>query len=272
MAIALHAAVYIQGTSPIHRWAVRSKLLSLLTLMFAIALVRHLVLIPWALGLVLALYIASQLPLSYLLRRLPYPGLFIIAMVGLLPWVSGETVLWQWQWLTLRLEGLQSAVLIMGRFLAIVTTGFILLGTTPFLDIVQTLRSWGLPSLLTDMALLTYRYLYDIATQLAAMQQAMHLRGYGLHRQQVRRQWGWIVALFGSLLLRSYERSQRIYKAMHLRGYGQRTGHYQQPALSSPSHPDQSQVSGKQVTLIATSLTLSAAAGFVIAEWMLTYL
>jgi cobalt/nickel transport system permease protein len=271
MAIALHADVYIRGTSPIHRWAVQSKLLSLLALMFAIALVRHLVLIPWALGTVLVLYVCSQLPLGYLLRRLPYPGLFIVAMVGLLPWVSGDTILWQWHWLTLRWEGLQSALLILGRFLAIVTTGFILLGTTPFLDIVQTLRSWGVPSLLADMALLTYRYLYDIANQLVTMQQAMHMRGYGLHRQQVRRQWGWLVALLGSLLLRSYERSQRVYKAMRLRGYGQLKDRSLQSMVRRQSGLSPSPGAGKQVTLIATSLTLLVAGGFVIAEWMLTY-
>jgi cobalt/nickel transport system permease protein len=107
--------------------------------------------------------------------------------------------------------------------LAILITGFILLGTTPFLDILKALRSLGLPSLLTDMTLLTYRYLYDIAEQLATMQQAMGLRGYGYRRQTTRQRWRWLAALLGTLLLRSYERSQRVYKAMRLRGYGQVT-------------------------------------------------
>ena len=52
MAIALHADVFIPGDSPLHRWAVRPKLLSLLTLMFAISLVRHLLLLPWVFGVV----------------------------------------------------------------------------------------------------------------------------------------------------------------------------------------------------------------------------
>ncbi|MFZ9737103.1 MAG: cobalt ECF transporter T component CbiQ [Prochlorothrix sp.] len=272
MAIAFHAKIYVRGTSPIHRWAVRAKVLSLLVLIFAIALIQHLVLIPWILAAVLLLYSCSQLPLAYLLRRLPYPGLFIVAMVGLLPWVSGETILWQWQGLSLRLEGLQSALLVMGRFLAIVTTSFILLGTTPFLDLVQALRSWGLPPLLADMTLLTYRYLYDIANQLATMQQAMQLRGYGLHRegirrQGLRRQWEWLVSLFGSLLLRSYEQSQRVYHAMRLRGYGQLTPTPPQRSSRSPL----AQQSEHLITQVATSLTLTMATGLVIAEWILTY-
>lgn len=221
MAIASHADVFVPGISAIHRWAVRPKLLSLLALMFAIAMVRHLSLLPWCFVVVGSLYVWSRLPLRYLLRRLPYPGLFILAMVGLLPWISGETVLWQGAFLTLYLEGLQSAALIAGRFLAILLTGFVLLGTTPFLDLMQGLRSLGLPPLLADMALLTYRYLFDVASQFATMRQAMAMRGYGWLRQTVSRHWNWLVAVFGSLLLRSYERSQRVYKAMLLRGYGQ---------------------------------------------------
>lgn len=258
--MSLHADIYIPGHSPLHRWAVRPKLVSLLTLMFAVALVRHLLLIPPILALVALLYGCSHLPLTYLFRRLPYPGMFIVAMVSVLPWISGETVLWQGPWLTLRWEGLQAATLIASRFLAIVITGFILLGTTPFLDILKALRSLGLPPLLTDMTLLTYRYLYDIATQLSTMQQAMGLRGYGLLQQSLKRRWSWLVALFGSLLLRSYERSQRVYQAMRLRGYGQGG----QLAYTTASRAN------RRVTSIATGLTLMAACGIVLGEWILS--
>lgn len=263
MAIALDGDLYVPVRSPIHRWAVRPKLVSLLVLIFACALVRHLLLLPAMLAGVALLYGVSRLPGAYLRRRLPYPGLFIISMVGILPWISGSTVLWQWGWLSLRLEGLQAAGLIAGRFLTIVITGFVLLGTTPFLDILKALRSLGLPPLLADMGLLTYRYLYDVAAQLAAMQQAMRLRGYGLGRQTLRRRWRWLASLLGTLLLRSYERSQRVYKAMRLRGYGQTSG---KSRLSTMAAAD------SRVTRIATPLTLAAAVFLVIAELYLSHL
>ncbi len=259
MAIALHQDLYIPSQSPLHRWAVRPKLLSLFALMFAVALLRQLVLVPMALAIVLGLYGLSGLPLGYLLRRLPYPGLFIVATVAVLPLTAGSTILWQWGWLALRLEGLQTAGLVAGRFLTILITGFILLGTTPFLDILKALRRLGIPSLLTDMALLTYRYLYDISAQLATMQQAMGLRGYGHLPQTTRRQWSWLASLLGSLLLRSYERSQRIYKAMGLRGYGQRP--LQRPADGPPPDP---------VTPWLTGFTSAIAIALVVAEVFLT--
>ncbi|MEM6837934.1 MAG: cobalt ECF transporter T component CbiQ [Cyanobacteria bacterium P01_C01_bin.120] len=260
MAVGVHADIFIPGQSAIHRWATRPKLLSLLALMFAIAMVRHLVLLPWVFAVVIGLYLWSQLPLTYLLRRLPYPGMFILAMVGLLPWLSGETVLWEWSFLALRLEGLQTAALIAGRFLAILTTGFVLLGTTPFLSLLEAMRSLGLPPLLTDMTLLTYRYLFDVANQLVTMRQAMRLRGYGYVRQTVSRQWGWLVALLGSLLLRSYEQSQRVYQAMRLRGYG----HGAPPRYLS-SHP-----SGRMTLALPTGLIWLAAISFVVGEFFLS--
>ncbi|HEY9887884.1 MAG TPA: cobalt ECF transporter T component CbiQ [Candidatus Obscuribacterales bacterium] len=259
MAIASHADVFVPGHSPIHQWAPRPKLLCLLALMFAIAMIRHLALLPWVGVVVVGLYLWAQLPLTYLWRRLPYPGVFIVAMVGLLPWVSGSTVVWQWSVLTLRLEGIQLALLVAGRFLAILTTGFVLLGTTPFLELLNTLRGLGLPPLLTDMTLLTYRYLFDIAGQLATMRQAMRLRGYGLLRQTLRQQWGWLAALFGSLLLRSYERSQRVYQAMRLRGYGQGAG------LARRAAPR----AGESPPVIPTWLTLLAACSFLVGEAIL---
>lgn len=260
MAIAFHGELYIPKSSWIHRWAVRPKLVSLLALLFAFAMVRHVVLLPWMLGCVALLYGLAQLPLGYLLHRLSYPGLFIIAMVVALPFVAGETAIAQWCWFTLRQEGLAAATLVSGRFLAIVITGFILLGTTPFLDILKALRSLGLPPLLADMTLLTYRYLYDVAAQLATMQQAMRLRCYGRVRQRTRRRWRWLAALFGTLLLRSYERSQRVYQAMCLRGYGQ-----------MPSRSQHFSVAADPViTPIATGLTGVITLAFILAEWRLS--
>lgn len=218
--------------SPIHRWEPRCKLLGLVTLMFAFAFVERGWLVPVVLAIALLLYGLSQLPLSFLRSRLRYPGYFLLGVVALLPFFSGQTVLFQIGPLALRQEGLFAMLLIAGRFLAIVTTGFILLGTTPFLTLVTTLRSLGLPPVLADMTLLTYRYLFDLAETLSQMKLAMRLRGFGQTRSGDRRRWlpipllprrselGNLSALAGTLLIRSYEQSERVYKAMRLRGYG----------------------------------------------------
>ncbi len=261
---ALRSETYIHRESVIHRWAPRLKLVSLLALMFAFATVRQLALVPYLLGLALLLYALSGLPLSFLRQRLSYPGLFILAVVVVLPLTVGETVLAQWGWLTLRQEGLQATALILGRFLSILTLGFILLGTTPFLTILNTMRRLGLPVILADMTLLAYRYLYEIADTLATMQQAMRLRGFGQARQHWFRINGKAMQqraiLAGNLLIRSYEQSERVYKAMRLRGYGY--GVAPNPS-SRTAHQD------PKLSWLLTGVVLLAAAAIVIAEGLL---
>ena len=248
---------YLRLESPVHRWTPHLKLAALSALMFAFATVQTLALAPLMLGSTLLLYGASRLPLRFLLQRLRYPGLFIAAVVLALPFASGHTVLWQWGLLSLKQEGLEAMGLVVCRFLSILTLGFILLGTTPFLSLVKAMRSLGLPPLLADMTLLSYRYLYDMADTLATMQQAMRLRGFGRIQRwgrlnsQVLKQ---MAALIGTLLIRSYERSERVYKAMRLRGYGQA-----KPA-STPS------LAADPMSLALTLLAGTAAIAVVIAE------
>jgi cobalt/nickel transport system permease protein len=252
---------YVYHHSWIHQWQPRLKLVSLLALMFAFATVKQWVLLPPMLATTAVFYGLSRLPWKFLKQRLSYPGLFILAVVVVLPLTAGQTVLWQWGWVSLRQEGLVAMLLVVSRFLSILTIGFILLGTTPFLTIIQTMRSLGLPVLLTDMTLLAYRYLYEIADTLATMQQSMRLRGFGYGRQRWLRVNGAMVqqlaTLTGTLLIRSYERSERVYKAMRLRGYGQRA----KPTVAQTHQPQRDR---RSVGL--TVITLAIAGGFVLAE------
>ena len=157
--------------------------------------------------------------------------------------LSGETILWQWGPLTLRQEGCLATVLIVGRFFSIFTLGLVLLGTSPFLTTVRAMRSLGLPQILADMMLLTYRYLQDFATTLNAMQQAMKLRGFhsryrsGSLGPALDRNFQLFASLVGTLLVRSYEQSERIYKAMCLRGYGRVSawGRHSMASIPKPS-------------------------------------
>nr|WP_199305795.1 cobalt ECF transporter T component CbiQ [Pseudanabaena sp. FACHB-2040] len=264
-----HQEAYIQLASPIHRWLPQQKLIGLFALMFAFAAVRQLALLVPMLAVTAVLYGLSQLPISFLGQRLRYPGMFILAVVLVLPLASGETVLWQWGWLAVRQEGLQTMGLVLGRFLSILTLGFILLGTTPFLSLIKAMRSLGLPAILTDMTLLSYRYLYEIADTLAIMQQAMQLRGFGQTRQRRlrldRRVLQQLASLIGTLLIRSYERSERVYKAMRLRGYGRPQEPVKTVRAGQKRLPD-------KVGWALTGATLSLAVGFVVAEVALSRL
>lgn len=230
---------YVVGRSPLHTWMPQLKLLSLGLLMFAFAAIRELPLVLPMFGVTASIYALSGLPVSFLLQRLRYPGLFIFMLVLILPLTSGDTVLWQWGPVALRQEGIMAISLVVSRFLCILTLGFVLLGTTPFVTLLRSLRSLGLPVLLADMTLLTYRYLFETADMLSTMQRSMRLRGFG----HTRRRWfslrktdlQRLASLLGTLLIRSYERAERIYTAMRLRGYGQLRQPPAQPRADSGS-------------------------------------
>ena len=243
--------------SPLHRWDARYKLVSLMALILAFSFVRNLRLLPAMLLVTGLLYVASRLPLAWLLARLRYPGAFLLIMAVLLPFLSGATVLLEIGPLALRLEGCLELLRVVVKFVCILAVGLVLFGTAPFLTAIKALRALGLPPILADMTLLAYRYLFEIGGDLARMETAMGLRGFRASRLSARG-LGSLAALAGSLLVRSYERSDRVYRAMILRGYGQ----------ASAGVTDEFEAGRADAILLAGLLLV--AAGFVAAEALLS--
>jgi cobalt/nickel transport system permease protein len=247
---------YAHLDSPLHGWEPRHKLVGLMALIFAFSFVRDLRLLPAMIAVTAVLYAASRLPLPYLLTRLRTPGSFLLIMAVVLPLLSGSTVLVQVGPLALRLEGSLELVRILVKFVCILTVGLVLFGSGPFLTTIKAMRALGLPAILADMTLLSYRYLFEIGGDLSRMETAMRLRGFGAHRLSARG-LGILAALAGSILVRSYERSDRVYHAMMLRGYGQAPG----------SAMDEFQTRSSDVILTAAVLLVGV--GFVVSEVLL---
>lgn len=213
---------YAHLDSPLHRWDPRQKFVALMAMIFAFSFVRDLRLIPAMIVLTAGLYALSQLPVAFLLMRMRYPGYFLGIMALILPFFAGQTVLFTLGPLAVYEEGVVQLALIAARFGCILTVGLVLFGTAPFLTTIHAMRSLGLPALLADMTLLTFRYLFEIADMLKRMETAMRLRGFRSGKLS-RRGFQTLAALAGSILIRSFEQSERVYKAMKLRGYGSTT-------------------------------------------------
>jgi cobalt/nickel transport system permease protein len=211
---------YANLNSPLHRWDARYKLVGLIILIFSFSFLQDLRLLLAMLAVTAAIYIISGLPARFIGKWLRFPSLIILVIVLTLPFLSGEKVIASLGPLALRQEGLLAALLIVSRFACIVTVGITFLGTTPLLKNIKAMRALGLPLIMADMALLAFRYLHELGQDLGRMMTAMRLRGFRQHRLSPAgiRTFAW---LSGSLLVRSYERSEGVYKAMVLRGYGQ---------------------------------------------------
>ena len=240
---------YTNLDSPFHRWDPRYKLIGLMALIFAFSFVRDLRMLVAMVAVTVTIYIISKLPASFILGRLRYPSFFLLAVVLTLPFLSGQTVIMSLGPLDLRQEGLLAVLLIATRFLSILTIGLVLFGTTPFLTTIKAMRALGLPTIIADMALLAFRYLQEIGRDLQRMRTSMRLRGFRNRRFSIHglRILAW---LGGSILVRSYERSEWVYKAMIVRGYGH-----------APHPRDDFQAHSRDV--ITLGVILLIAAGFI---------
>ena len=100
-----------------------------------------------------------------------------------------------------------------------VSAGLLLIATTGMDKLAGALRLLKVPKLFVLQLLLTYRYIAVLLDEAARMQRAYQLRAPG-QKGIDRSAWG---SFAGQLLLRTFDRAQRVYVAMKLRGF---TGDY----------------------------------------------
>lgn len=252
---------YAHLDSPLHRWQQSYKLVGLLSLIFAFACIQNLWLLPAMVVITAVLFRLSQLPGQFLLQRLRYPSWFLLGIVLFLPFVAGETIIFSWQHLSIRQEGCLDALLISVRFFCILTVSLILFGTAPFLSSVRGMKSLGLPQVIVDMTLLSYRYLEELGDMVTTMQRAMQLRGFQ-SQEFSRRHLQVMAQLAGSILVRSYERSLLVYQAMILRGYGSQSAVNKSKKIKLNS--------GDRYSKLATAITVALAISLLVLEIILS--
>jgi cobalt/nickel transport system permease protein len=116
-------------------------------------------------------------------------------------------------------EGAMKGLLLFTRIMAAVTLATLLAFSTPMIEILETLRLCKVPGTIVDIADMMYRYVF-------IMQDTAHT----MHRAQVSRMgsqgsWARRVGDTGriasSILIKSLDRSTRIYQAMLSRGYSE---------------------------------------------------
>lgn len=210
---------YAHLDSSVHSWAMTTKLVGFIVLMFTFALVTSVwLLIPMVIVTAIIFHL-SKLPYPFLRSRLQVPGFFILIIVLILPFVAGSTVLFTLGPLTIYTEGVVAAVLLATRFICIITLTVVLFGTDTFLNAIRAMRALKFPDTLADITLLTYRYIFEIGNMFTQMRIAVRLRGFRSNQFSLQLM-SVLASLLGNMLVRSYEQSDRVYKAMILRGYG----------------------------------------------------
>lgn len=215
---------YREGSSLIHRLDPRIKLLG--TLAF-ILVVTNIPAPGWPAfllmaGLALLLVHLAEIPFLEALKRssiaLPFAGVVALSI----PFTQAGTVLWQTRWgnwtLSVTDAGLHLFLsVVIKAWLAVLVSG-LLVATTPFPKLLRAMRTLHIPPALVSTISFMYRYLFVLVDEAMRMQTARDARSVGSGRTI----W-WrakvLGGMIGSLFIRSYERSERIYSAMLSRGF-----------------------------------------------------
>jgi len=159
--------------------------------------------------------------------------------------------------LTISADGVRDFLTIAAKTWVSVQVALLLAFTTPFHDLVDALRELRLPRVMVAIISFMYRYLGVLSGETSRMLRARASRSGEVEGRRgggpIR--WRATVAggMVGSLFLRSYERSERIYGAMQARGFDGELRHLPGPPL-------------RHIELVAFGLGLSAVVGFTVAS------
>ncbi len=209
-------------SSPVHRLDPRVKILASVAFILSAIAVDGFTYVSLLACAVLALLFVSRLPkTAFLFRSLPFT-IFSAVVVLPVPFITlgvPVTVI-QLPFITLTptFEGIYRAATFVFRVWVCIASGLLLTYTTRFPDIAAGLRGLGVPSLLSSMLLLTYRYALLFVDEALKMLQAKELRT--LRKESFIERIRGVGRVAGCLFVKAYEKGEEVYYAMSLRGYG----------------------------------------------------
>ncbi len=170
-------------------------------------------------GLALAaiLYVAAELPTEPMRRRLVHLNIF---MALLLPFLALHATPSEGAWLpalALSREGAMAAlrIVIKGNAIVLVVSALISTMDTPTLG--HTLAHLRVPDKLVHLFLFTVRYVEVLHMEYLRVMRGIRARGF--RPRANRHTYRTISSLAGMLLVRSFDRSERVLAAMKCRGF-----------------------------------------------------
>lgn len=203
--------------SPLQRWDPRLKLASLGVLVIGIALMKTVPMGVAALLSALVLIGLAGLPSSFVLQGVKWVSVFLLPFLLIMPLSYPGEPAFRVLGLPFAWEGFRLAVLIVIKALAIVLCAYAMFGSSRFDISMIALQRLKCPKIIVQMLLFTYRYVFVFLAEMQRMDVAMRARGF--IKRADRRTMHVMGNFVGTLLVRSFERTERIYKAMLSKGY-----------------------------------------------------
>lgn len=154
----------------------------------------------------------------FMLMSLPA---LIINLVDYQIWELVKNDVWQGlifgsHYIYLSRQGINQAFTIFCRSFASISCLYFLILSTPFTDILQVLRQWGFPRILTELLLLMYRFIFVLLRTANQLWIAQNSRGgYRTWKTGINS----FALLVGQLLQRSLQQYHEFGKGLESRGF-----------------------------------------------------
>jgi cobalt/nickel transport system permease protein len=188
--------------SPLHILEPRTKLLAFTALIIAVLCIpvgSEYLFIAYFFATAILMGI-SQVPLNYILGRTLLILPFIVLASLAVPW-----------------KGYAGLGILFVRAVLCLLLLILLTNTTRFVELLRGLRKLGCPQILAMNLSFLYRYLFVLTEEAMRMKQARDCRRIG--RAPFREELKVLSSMLGTLLIRSFERAERMHGAMLSRGY-----------------------------------------------------
>jgi cobalt/nickel transport system permease protein len=188
--------------SPLHILEARTKLLAFTALIVAVLCIpgdRSLLFVVYFFASIILMGV-SQIPLTYIIGRA-----FVI-----LPFIVLASLAAPW-------KDYPGLVILFARAILCLILLILLTNTTRFTELLRGLRKLGCPQILVMNLSFLYRYLFVLTEEALRMKQARDCRRVG--RAPLKEEFKILSSMLGTLLIRSFERAERMHSAMLSRGF-----------------------------------------------------
>lgn len=208
---------YSEMNTFIHNIHPKSKVISFFALILVASVIPHIKGAVFLFAVACFSILLSRLPLKYVVKRLYMPVILIIFMfLILIVSYTGEPI-YSIGSLYMTKEGIDFSTLILFRATSCLFFAFVLYETTRFEKIIHVLYSFKIPEILLQILVLSHRYIYVLLNELTGMLNAAVSKGFNI-KLNVKSLTA-IGNMIGMLIVKSYERGERVYYAMASKGY-----------------------------------------------------
>jgi len=203
------------GNTVLHRLDPRAKLITTLIFIIAVVSFNRYTLIAFVPFFIYPMIMISSggLPAGYFLKKVIQVSPFAI-LVGIFNPLIDREIIFHVGSIGIS-GGWVSFLSIIIRFLLTVTAALILISITGFNTVCEALNRLGVPRPFVVQLLFFYRYIFVLVDEAERMERARALRSFNSRSRPFRV----FISLIGHLLLRSFDRAERIYLAMRCRGF-----------------------------------------------------